>query len=209
MNPCVSDLAIDRLLAGEQSDLDATATRDHASSCSRCGALLDDALATRRAFAAAPPPLRLPDRRRRVAAGLVAAAAAAIVALIVWPRGDTGTRVKGHALLGFFVSHAGEVRRGATGEHVRPGDQLELYTTAGEPGWLAVTSIDGAGVRSVYIAPRPIAMGHEEILPLAIALDATLGDETITGIFCPGPFDATSPPDGCTTDRFTLVKDAR
>jgi hypothetical protein len=185
---CVSELAIDRLLAGELADFEATATRQHASACARCRGILDDAEATAARFAAAPPILRLP--RRVNPAALVAAgfAAAAVLAIPLWPKPD---------------------RRGGAHEMVQPGDQLELVTTANDTGWLAVVSIDGAGARTVYVEPRPIAAGHEQIVPLAIVLDDTLGDETVTGMFCSSAFDPAAPPDDCTFDRFTFTKVAR
>jgi hypothetical protein len=219
-NPnCVSELAIDRLLAGELPTHDAERTRRHAAGCLRCGGLLDDAIAHERAFRADMPPLQLPiefrPRRRSYAFGAVAGAlaAAAVLVLVVRTRGGSdddpsGTQTKGRAILGFFVSHDNSVRRGEAGEHVRPGDAIELFSTATEPGWLAVTSVDGAGARSVYVAPRPYAPGSEQLVPLSIVLDATLGVETITGIFCPGPFDVAAPPEGCTFDRFTIDKAA-
>ena len=209
MTRCISELAIDRLLAGELAAIDADVARSHAASCARCGTLLDDALAAEREFLRDLRPLDLPRPRRRgkAVAAAVAAAAAATVIVLALPRGERGeTQTKGGAILGCFVAHGGEVRRAALGERVRPGDAIELFSTATEPGWLAVTSVDGAGVRSVYVAPRPFAAGREQLVPLSIVLDGVLGTETITGIFCPGPFDVAAPPDGCTTDRFTLEK---
>jgi hypothetical protein len=217
----ISELAIDRLVAGELTMLDADAARSHAAGCARCGGLLDDALATKARFAADIPQLALPVplRARRstrlwaiVAGGMLAAAAA--IVLLVRARGPAdgdvdGTRAKGRAHLGFYVSHAGDVRRGAGGERVVPGDAIELYSNAVDYGWFAVTSVDGAGARTVYIAPRPYAPGREEIVPQSIVLDATLGTETITGIFCAGPFDPAAPPDDCTFDRFTIEKAQR
>src|SRR5262249_14399933 len=122
---CVSELAIDRLLAGELADLEATATRRHAASCTRCRALLDDAESTAARFAADRPPLALPRRINpaAVVAGVFAAAAALAVAL--WPHPEAGTRTNGPPLLPFYVSHAGDVRRGGAHEVVAPGDQLE------------------------------------------------------------------------------------
>jgi len=203
---CVSELAIDRLLAGELGDLEADATRHHAAHCARCRDLLDDAEAAAAAFDAARPALRLPRRAGYGAAAVAAFAAAAAVAIMMWPRDDAATRTKGRPILGFFVSHAGEVRRGGAHELVMPGDQLELVTTTVDSGWLAVVSVDGAGVRSVYVEPRPIAAGREQVVPLAIVLDGTLGSETVTGVFCPTAFDPAAPPADCTFDRFTIDK---
>jgi hypothetical protein len=200
----VSELAIDRMLAGELPATVAEAARRHAAGCPRCGALFDDALAVSQTFAA---PLALPRRRGwPVVVGALAVTAA--IALVVRSRGtdDEGIRTKGSATLGFFVAHDGVVRRGAPGEQLAPGDAIELYSTSPDPRWLAVVSVDGAGVRSVYVAPRMVAAGRERVVPLSIILDGTLGVETVTGIFCPAPFDPAAPPAGCTTDVFTFVK---
>lgn len=217
----VSELAIDRLLAGEIARAEAAAIRDHAAGCARCGALLDDALAVQRAFAAERPPLRLPlplgraTGRRAVRTTLAAGAAlaAAVALVLAWPRRDAGgqVRLKGAAIVGFFVAHDGQVRRGAARETVAPGDRIELYTTTAEPAWFAAISDDATGARSVYVEPRRIEPGRERVLPLAIELDGTLGAETVTGVFCRAPFDPraidpAAPPAGCTVDRFSLDK---
>lgn len=212
----VSELAIDRLLAGELAPDEGAAMRDHAAGCTRCRALLDDALAAQRAFAAEPPPLGLvvPLHRRRrgaIAAGAALVAAAACVAMLVRPRAPAApaVRTKGSAILGFFVDHGGQVRRGGPTEVIAPGDRIELATTTTVPVWFAALGEDAAGARSVYVPPRPIAPGRERLLPFAIELDGATGRDTITGVFCAQSFDAGAldprePPDGCTIDRFTL-----
>ena len=207
---CISELAIDRLLAGELPLLEATAAREHSARCGRCGGLLDDALTMQSVFAADPPPLRLPalrPRRRYLAYAAGALAAAATVVLFVGRRSDDGPggeRTKGGPRVSFFVAHDGHVRHGVTGDHVVPGDRIEIATTSHTPGWLTVVSVDGAGVRSVYVPTRAYAAGTEQIVPFAIELDATLGLETVTATFC------TQPAGGeCTSDQFTLHKEAR
>jgi hypothetical protein len=211
----VSELAIDRLLAGELPPVDAAALRDHAGACPRCNAQLDDALVQQRAFAAARPLIALPRRRLAMPALAAATALAAAIALVVaWPRPVDQVRTKGTAIAGFFVAHGGQVRRGTTREAVVAGDRIELFTTTSAPGWFAAISVDAAGTRSVYVAPRAIEPGAERVLPLSIELDGVLGAETVTGVFCEHRFDDSSllsisldaPPPGCTLDRFTLVK---
>lgn len=213
----VSEFAIDRLLAGETDPADAAAIRDHAAGCTHCGALYDDALAVQRELAASLPPLGLPVPLRRprwlspaIAAGM--AAAAGLVFVLAWPakpRELSTTQVKGTAIAGFYVAHGDAVRRGAVRETVMPGDRIELFTTAVEPAWFAVTSVDGSGQRSIYVTPRPIAAGREQVIPLSIELDGVLGAETVTAMFCPQAFDPLHPRDDCSTDRFTLLKVSR
>jgi len=208
---CISELAIDRLLAGELAPLEATAAREHSARCTRCGALLDDAVSVQTAFVAGRPALHLPTsllRRRTVSYAVAGAlAAAALLVLVVGRRQHeepTGTAIKGTPVLGFFVSHDGVVRRGGAGERVAPGDRIEIATTSHAPGWLTVVSVDGAGVRTVYVPTRPYAGGRDEVVPFAIELDGTLGLETVTATFC-------ATPDGrdCTTDQFTMHKESR
>jgi len=210
----VSELAIDRLVAGEMDPFDAAVMREHAAECARCEAALTDALEVQRTFSA--PLIAVPLPRRRIAAPVIAAmtALAAVVAVVVaWPRGDSPdeVRTKGSAIVGFFVAHRDQVRRGAVHETVMPGDRVSFTTSTTMPVWFAAIGDDAAGVRSVYVTPRMVDPGRERELPLAIELDDTLGDETVTGVFCQTPFDArsvdpTAPPPGCTVDRFTLVK---
>lgn len=215
----VSELSIDRLLAGELPADDASAMRDHAASCPRCNALLDDALDVQRTFA---PPLEFPlsfqERapRRRIAPWIAAttALAAGFLLVFAWPRAgspavEERVRTKGAAVVGFYVAHDNQVRRGALREQVTPHDRIQLFTTTTTPMWLAIIGDDAAGVRSVYVAPRPLDPGREQLLPLSIELDATLGDEQLTAMFCPEPFDVTAPPSTCTLDRFTLAKASR
>jgi hypothetical protein len=201
----VSELAIDRMLAGELAAIDAAALRDHAASCARCGAALDDALAFRQLPL---PALALPRARwLRFApvAASVAAAAAAVLVVLTWPRAEPDgdqVRTKGSSIAGFFVAHGDAVRRGAQTETVMPGDRIEFTTTTTEPAWFAAISSDG----SVYVAPTRVEPGRDRVLPAAVELDDALGSEVVTGVFCAEAFDAKAPPADCTRDHFTLVK---
>ena len=210
MTPHVSDLAIARLIEGELTGLEAAGVRDHAQACARCEAMYRDAVSVQAEFGSLVPPLATTRRSRRVVVGAGIALAAAVFGVVaLWPgREATTTRTKGHPVLGFFVESDGVVRRGTTGEHVRPGDRIEMFTTAHEPGWLAVTSTDGAGLHSTYVAPRAIAAGVEQVVPQSITLDDTVGAEVIEGVFCDAAFEVSTPPAGCVRDRFTIYKDS-
>jgi len=209
----VSELAIDRMLADEVAPVEAVALRDHAAGCARCAARLADALAVQRQFARTRPALPVPRTRRAPVYAAVTALAAGLAIVLAWPRHQAPeVRTKGTAIVGFFVAHGGEVRHGSPREVVSPGDRIELYTTTTEPAWLAVIGTDVNG-RSVYVEPQRIEPGRERVLPLSIELDATLGDETVAGVFCSAAFDARTIdmavlPAGCTVDRFTLHKAA-
>ncbi len=215
----VSELSIDRLLAGELHADDAAAMRAHVASCPRCTALLDDALEVQRTFTPAIDfPLPFQDRtpRRRIAPWIAAttALAAGFLVAFAWPRSSSPivedqVRTKGASAIGFYVAHGNQVRRGALREQVVPHDRVQLFTTTSSRMWLAIVGDDAEGVRSIYVAPRPLDPGREQLLPLSIELDSTLGDEQITAVFCPAPFDVAAPPATCTLDRFTLTKALR
>jgi len=219
----VSELAVDRLLAGELHAADAAAVRDHASTCATCRTRLDDAVATQREFAAERPRLGLPvplARRRKlgrsvaIVVPLVAVAAAALLVLLPRDRAVVAhdeVRTKGTSIVGFFVAHGDQMRRGGVRESVMPGDRIQIVTTTLQPTWFAAISDDASGTRSVYVEPTKLDVGRDRPAPLAIELDATLGDETVTALFCPTAFeldaiDLDALPEGCSVDRFTLVK---
>jgi hypothetical protein len=195
----VSELSIDRLLAGELAADDVAAMRDHAASCARCGALLADALAVRE-----EPLPRLPLPRRRfpgvaVVGGITAfAAAAAATVLVVRPQHEAPVRTKGTAVLGFYVAHKGEVRLGHAQDAIDRGDAIELYTTTTAPAWVSVVGAD----HTVYVAPTVVPASREHLLPLSIVLDGT---DTLTAAFCADPFDPAAPPADCTFDHITVV----
>jgi len=193
----VSELSIDRLLAGELPPADVAAMRDHAASCARCGGLLADALAVR---SAELPRLELPRARRRtpwIAAGGLLAAAAGLM-MLLRPHHEPSVRTKGSAVLGFYVSHRGEVRLGHAQDAIDKGDAIELYTTTTAPAWVSVVGAD----RTVYVAPTVVPASREHLLPLSIVLDGT---DTLTATFCADPFDPAAPPADCTVDRITVV----
>jgi hypothetical protein len=196
----VSELSIDQLVAGELHRADEAAIRDHAGECTRCGALLADAVAAKHEFARVRPRLAVVRwYQRRPAQALAATCAlAAGLALALWPRPEPGVRTKGTAILGGFVAHGDAVRRAGPRERVAAGDRVELYTTTDAPAWFAAVGADG----TIYVAPVLVPAGREHVLPMSIALD---GSETVTGVFCPGPFDPAAPPAECTTDRLELV----
>ena len=210
-----SELSVDKLLAGELSGAAAAALRAHAADCARCGETLDDAVATRVEFKAiAIAPWKQPRRWRSAAIAAPLAVAAALTLVLAWPRPADQVRTKGTAIVGFFVAHGDAVRRGTLRETVMPGDRVELVTSTTEPGWFAAISDDQLGVRSVYVPLVAIGAGHDRGIEGAIELDAQLGHETVTGVFCdhafdPVKIDVVALPRGCTADRFILDKVAR
>jgi hypothetical protein len=215
---CLSNLSLDRLLA---HDLDVGArarAEDHLAGCAACRERRDRLAAEVRDFQASGPPraltppapqvpaaraqpgqvLPLRPRRRVLAAwgaGAGALLAAAAVLLLVRPS-DTGTpevtRRKGaDGRLGFFVKRGAAVSPGAAGVIVHPDDRLRFTYTLDRPGYVAVLSVDGAGVASVYYPDTPeaaaVPAGLDQPLPASTILDDTLGPETLYGLFCDQP----------------------
>jgi hypothetical protein len=203
---CISELWIDRLIAGELTAEAAARVRHHAARCAECGGLLDHAEDIAQRFAAAPPPLRLPAPRaaRVTVAATALVAAIALVVAAPWRGDPDAVRTKGGPSLGLFVAHGGAIRRVVPGEVVAPGDQLQPVITTEHPGWIAVTAVDGAGQRTVYAAPQPVGAGRDRPLPFSIVLDATRGPTTLTAVFCSGPFVLAAVPHDCTGDTIAL-----
>jgi hypothetical protein len=132
-----------------------------------------------------------------VPAGALAAATA--VLLVFLRRGDGPTKpddelqVKGDEIsLVVHVQTGDTSRRIASGDDVLPGDKLRFEINAGKAGYVAIVGIDGTGALTVYYPEsgnRPIAFDPKaRLLPGAIALDATPGDERFFAIYAEQPF---------------------
>jgi len=76
---------------------------------------------------------------------------------------------------------------GSADERVQPGDALRFVYSATEPRYLAILSFDGARHASVYYPAGPTAEHVDPAVdgPLrsSTVLDATLGRETLYGVF--------------------------
>jgi hypothetical protein len=225
---CLSDLRIDRMLAGDLDGRESEQARDHAARCAACAARV---AAFQAARAATPPDV---ETIRRIAAaaparrrwrglwpslGMALAVGTAALVVAVRPRGATvdATRTKGPAHLGFFVKHGDDVRRGGAGERVSPGDLVRFVVSTPQPAHLAIVGVDARGAASTYFPPAgaadSVAAGADIELPRATLLDDTLGPETVAAFFCERPVDLTalradprSTPPGCTVDRIDWVK---
>jgi hypothetical protein len=251
---CLSDLRLDRLVAAELDAPAEADARAHLSGCAPCAARLAEIEAGRAAFLADPPPLRavapggalLADPRPSAAARLVSvrrirawappltAALALAAAGLLWLRSpgpvtdplDPGTRIKGHARVGFYVKYGAAVTPGAAGETVLAGDTLQFTTTTPRDGaYFALIAVDGARKASVYYpaGPRAAPIDHGRDVPLGAStvLDDVLGDETAYAFFCAEPI-ALEPlraaverapehppvPASCELDRVSYVKRA-
>jgi hypothetical protein len=236
---CLSDLQLDALALGALDAAPAQQAESHLSSCTRCSDRRRElAEATRfSAEALARGPSRFSpttgkaargSTRRAWLGGAMAALAAAAALLLLIGRsplrseGDE-VRTKGTARVGFFVRHAGVVRRGSERERVTPGDALRFVVTSSVPSYVAVLSRDGAGQVSVYHPSGPRAArvepGVERPLDTSVVLDEVLGEERLYALTCSEPIELAAIADGlrqagrepawptaCSIERFTLIK---
>ena len=242
---CISDLTFDAWRADELEVGRVQELERHRADCGRCRQRHESLerqafgfLAKAPALAAREPsrgevapqnvPMSAQRRRRRwLASSAVAISAAAALALLLRPtRGPReiteDVRIKGQSHISFHVQHGGWVQTGSEGHVVFPGDQLRFSVTTTKPAHVAILSLDGAGVASVYFPTGNTSrrFGAVSNLPLdsSVMLDDTLGQERLWAVFCERAFALEplrsslgrertlhAPPD-CTVEEHTLSK---
>ncbi len=200
---CLSDLALDRIVAGERV-ADGAAT--HAAGCARCGARLDE---FRRALEVDAPALEairarggdgsvVPLRRRVWLSARLPLVAAAAILLVLLPRlwqPRPGEREKGSGALALdvVVRHAdGRVEALTPDGRVHPGEAIRFLVSTPRAGHLVILGLDAAGQVSVYVADgadaHPVARGQKQAMPGSIVLDATPGAERLVALECDARF---------------------
>lgn len=245
---CISDLAFDEWRAGELDSETVESYEEHLEHCEHCQQRHDVIEAQAEAFLEKFPSLDktrtdvsrevVTLRRRRsrwlgYASGVLTLAAVAVAFLLVLRPPSGGgeaknsafrVRSKGGSHIGFFVKHGTEVRRGSDGQVVHPGDQLRFTVTSRALRHVAILSLDGAGVATVYYprgsSSEALAKLRDQALDSSVKLDDTLGQETIWGIFCDAAFELEPlrqeleqrgrlpPLPECTIDELSIVKEA-
>jgi hypothetical protein len=159
---------------------------------------------------------------RWLAAGGSFAAALAAVVLFVRRGGQPGDhdpelQTKGDTVS--LVVHT-PTRKLASGDTVGPGERLRFELLATRRGYVAIVGVDGTGAPSVYVpfggaAAIAFDPAASSLLPGAIELDATPGDETYFAFFSERPFaiDSVLPavkggsvPDGVSSSKLVLRK---
>jgi anti-sigma factor RsiW len=189
---CLSAFRLDRFRLGELSPTEAAQVQAHLEACALCRAAAEVLASAEAEFRASATPLRAPQRGGRRALGWGAGAVAVAAACVLAFQPGSSLRSKGPpASVGMYVQHGPDVRRALPGEAVAPGDSVRFVYSSREPSYLAILSLDGAGVATVYFPEGPemvaIPAAQEALLPLATQLDAVLGDETVLALFCPSP----------------------
>ncbi len=184
---CLSAFRLDRFRLQELTAEDAAEVRAHLAGCAQCRAAEAQLASAEDDFRALAAPLRRRPRAGRAVAFSVAAVALAATCLLALNPG--GVRSKGAPTsIGMYVQHGQAVRRALPGEAVLPGDVVRFVYSSREPRSLAILSLDGAGVASVYFPDGPqtvdVPAAEEAPLPLGTRLDGVLGEEQVVALFC-------------------------
>lgn len=198
---CVSDLTLDRLLAGEleASPLGET-TRAHLEGCASCHERHRAFLAARDAFptevfvsglaAQARSRARRPARWIAGAGGALALAASLVLVVQV-TRGPSELLKGGEALSVVVKRASGKVEPLLSGGEVAPGEAIRFRISSPKAAWVFVVGMDSAGQISPYASGDgfgvPWRAGTDGYLDGSIVLDATRGVEQLAAVFCPRP----------------------
>lgn len=207
---CVSDLRLDRLLAGELGADECSALEAHLVRCVTCRARHTELARQWQRFAADGPDFptladqvqrrrALRDRRERAAAraamvlGGLALAAGALLVFVPTAQmpAPSATRSKGKPEIGYFLKRGESVTEGVPGFALHPGDRIRFVTSSERPRYLALLNQDGRGVSVYYPATADAARvpaGGGVPLGFSVELDDYLGRERVFALFCDQPF---------------------
>jgi hypothetical protein len=126
--------------------------------------------------------------------GTLAAAAAALVLFLQSKKpathagDDDDFRTKGDDIS--LIIH-GEAQPLLSGDVITAGAKIRFEAQGSKPGFIAIVGIDGAQQTTVYYpygATDATKLTTDRMLPGAIKLDATPGDETFYALFSTQPF---------------------
>lgn len=196
----LSDLALDRLLAGELDGAAGEGVRAHLAQCAACEARRVELTREAEAFPqsvwiageAAKVKKQLdagPARRFAPLAGVTAFAAAASVAAVAFlagPRVDDATQTKGGAVgLELYARLAdGRVEKLEEGALLGAGDAIRFQVTTDRAGSLSIVGVDGAGTVSTYLQTSLPQAVRGELLEGSVVLDDAPIAERFFAILC-------------------------
>lgn len=135
------------------------------------------------------------------------ALAAAIAAIVVRPKDDgDDIRLKGGDVsLVVHRATSGVSERLDDGDTVAPGTRIRFEVDAPRAGYVTIIGVDGAGKQTVYFENVRYTP-EDRLIPGALELDATPGDERFTLLFSSTKFDIKAPPASVVRDELTLHK---
>jgi hypothetical protein len=195
------DLELERHLAGElRRDFEREASEadrarlaelraEHEAFLRETDVAAEVAAIHRRAARLAPEP-RTPWFRWLVPVG--ALAAAAVVLLVFWRRTppDDDLQWKGDGIgLVIHMQSGASSQRLATNDTVAAGTHIRFQVTAPRRGYVAVIGVDPK-TATVYVPASAYDPSGAGLLPGAIVLDDTPGDERFYAVFASEPFTA-------------------
>ncbi len=188
---CLSAYRLDRYRLGELAAEESAEVQAHLTTCAACRAAEEMLTSAQADFPASATPRARPRRPLR-ALGFGAGAAALAALCLLALRPTPAVRSKGAPVsVGMYVQHGQSVRRALPGEVVVPGDSVRFSYSSAEPRSVAILSVDGAGVASVYFPDGPetlrVPAAEDAPLPLATQLDGVLGEERVVALFCSTP----------------------
>jgi RNA polymerase sigma factor (sigma-70 family) len=222
---CPSELVLDRMQAGEAVE---ETVRAHVRGCAHCQASL-----AQRVLPASIDPTALLEglhaasgKRRNVRWLYVAASALGMAAaLALWvrtpPESQPQVRSKGSVVLRVFRQSGQGAEELLSGAVVHPGDRLRFVVGLPAAGYVFIVGREGSGklyrawpLNGEASAARDAGANQE--LPGAVALDASLGKETLylvqcaqVAAGCTSAADGISCPDTCAQTPFVLRKEPR
>src|SRR5450432_3862808 len=212
-----TDLELERQLAGDLSPARAAALDTEATAADKARlaeleaqsaafmASVDVELEVRRIeqriARIAPAPKRPMWLRWIVPAGAVLAAAATLLLVFLSnkkadernPPHDDDFQTKGDdiSLVIHAAADSGDSSKLATGDTIAPGVRLRFEVQGSKPGFIAVIGLDGSARTTIYYpygATEAAPIGSERLLPHAVQIDATPGDEKFFAVFSTKPF---------------------
>jgi hypothetical protein len=203
LGSCRQDALLLRHAAGELAPGERDAFEAHLSGCDECKTdlrLLEETHAVWRS--AAPERRSLWERLweslsvpRLAGAGAALALGVFLLVARPWVEPEEPLRPKGGWILHLAAKRDGRTFRVRDGEPLRTGDQLGLFYSSAEPGYLIVFYADTqGGLVRIFPALRAesarIEPGTEASLPDGVVLEPGEGCEWIIGLFSPRPFPA-------------------
>jgi hypothetical protein len=182
---CLSDLVLDRVVAGEIEP------PPHLASCDACSARLAE---LRSDVEKLPEQVWVAGEARKVKRrlpmlGIAAALSAAAAAALVFTRAveaPPSLRTKGGLALSLFAKHdGGKVEELLPGARLRAGDAVRFSVSTVREGYVAVVGLDAAGEVTLHAAPEaPLPAGKGQLLEGSVVLDEAVGPERFVAVLC-------------------------